>query len=219
MYPDEFYGDIPEELLYGVVGIFLFVMLTVLAVRVTFYVLRSLGLYTMAKRREIHNPWLAWLPVGDYWIAGSLSDQYRYVTEGRVKNRRILLLVVALVSGLISNAASVLSMGGMMDYMEYLMQEELGVSGEVLLQMSQIGAMLSIPNAVVGLALFVFWQMTLYDIYQSCDPNNSTVYLILGIVIGVTVPIFLFANRKKELGMPPRRPAPACPDETPWELD
>ena len=48
------------------------------------YVLTSLGLYTMAKRRMINHPWLSWVPVANMWILGSLSDQYRYVARGQV---------------------------------------------------------------------------------------------------------------------------------------
>lgn len=32
------------------------------------YVLFSLGLYTMAQRRGIANPWLAWVPIADLYI-------------------------------------------------------------------------------------------------------------------------------------------------------
>ncbi len=38
------------------------------------YVLFSLGLYTVAKRRMINHPWLSWIPVANIWILGSLSE-------------------------------------------------------------------------------------------------------------------------------------------------
>ena len=41
------------------------------------YVLQALGLYTIAKRRGISNPWLAWVPVAWVWVLGSISDQFR----------------------------------------------------------------------------------------------------------------------------------------------
>ena len=46
------------------------------------YVLTALALYTIAKRRGLNHPWLAWIPVASAWILGSLSDQYRYVVRG-----------------------------------------------------------------------------------------------------------------------------------------
>ena len=56
------------------------------------YILQALALYTIAKRRGIRKPWLAWIPFGNSWILGSLSDQYHYVTKRTIKNRRKLLL-------------------------------------------------------------------------------------------------------------------------------
>ena len=38
-----------------------------------FYVLKSIGLMTMAANKGIENAWLAWIPVADLYIAGSIS--------------------------------------------------------------------------------------------------------------------------------------------------
>ena len=37
------------------------------------YVLSALGLYTIAKRRGLNHPWLAWIPVASAWTVGSWS--------------------------------------------------------------------------------------------------------------------------------------------------
>ena len=52
------------------------------------YVLEALSLYTIAQRRGIRKPWLAWIPVVNVWIVGSISDQYQYVVNRRIQNRR-----------------------------------------------------------------------------------------------------------------------------------
>lgn len=62
------------------------------------YVLMSLGLYTIAKRRGIHKPWMAWIPVGNMWILGCIADQYRHVALQQEKNRRRTLLVLNLIT-------------------------------------------------------------------------------------------------------------------------
>ena len=56
------------------------------------YVFRSMGVYSIAKRRELKNPWFAWIPVVDQYLLGSLSDQYQYVAKRKVKNKRKILL-------------------------------------------------------------------------------------------------------------------------------
>lgn len=61
------------------------------------YVLMAVGLYTIAKRRGIRNPWLAWIPVANYWLLGCISDQYQYVAKGQNKSRRKLLLTLSII--------------------------------------------------------------------------------------------------------------------------
>lgn len=38
------------------------------------FVFTAVALYTLAKNRGIRHPWLAWIPVANVWILGSLSD-------------------------------------------------------------------------------------------------------------------------------------------------
>ena len=52
------------------------VLLICSMVGIASYVMTSLSVYTIAKRREINNPWLAWIPVANYWIVGSIADDY-----------------------------------------------------------------------------------------------------------------------------------------------
>ena len=80
-----------EELLsnpagIAIAGMGLLVAFVVLACFVVMYVFQSIGLYTIAKRRGIANPGLAWVPVAYSWILGSVSDQYQYVVRGKVCN-------------------------------------------------------------------------------------------------------------------------------------
>ena len=95
-YQYEFEMDIiPEATGFGALGVFLVLYLLIMFFTTAFslvcYVLQSYGLYTIANRRGIRNSWLAWVPVGNMWILGSISDQYQYVAKGKVKNRRKLL--------------------------------------------------------------------------------------------------------------------------------
>jgi len=40
-----------------------------------FWVLKSIGLYTLASNRGIENPWLAWIPIADLYIMGLLVGE------------------------------------------------------------------------------------------------------------------------------------------------
>lgn len=71
------------------------------------YVLTALALYTIAKRRGLNKPWLAWIPVVSCWILGSLSDQYRYVVKGENKTKRKSLLTLSILTTALSAAVVV----------------------------------------------------------------------------------------------------------------
>ena len=206
-YPDEFFYEsqmLPEAMGAGVVGviaiIYLMVLLLTAVWSVAVYVLQSLSLYTIAGRRGIRNPWLAWIPLGNLWIMGSISDQYRYVTKGEIKNRRKLLLGLSI--GLVAVYVGwVFSM-----IMSIILSEGVGVGAAAAVACAVLGALALSALAIV---LTVFQYITYYDLFKSCDSNNAVLYLVLSIIFPVTLPFFVFACRKKDLGMPPRKqPAP-----------
>lgn len=203
--PNEFYYEadmMPETV--GALGIFFVVYLLFLffvsAISMVSYVLNSLGLYTLADRRGIRHSWLAWVPIGNLWILGSLSDQYQYVAKGNIKNRRKVLLGLSIGFFLIYFAWIVAMIVG-------LIATE-GLGGEVVtgILLIVLGALAIIAMAI---AMVVYQYLCLYDLYSSCNPSNAVLFLVLSIVFSATMPFFVFFCRKKDLGMPPRKqPAP-----------
>lgn len=171
------------------------------------YVLTSLALYTLAQRRGLNRPWLAWIPVVNCWILGSLSDQYRYVVKGEIRSKRKLLLILKILAAVLGVAMSIVC--GVMavnifgsflrgsanpgTIMEMVLGSAAGILG------------LCLPLAAVAIATAVIRYMALYDIYCSMDPANCVLFTVLSILFGITEPFFLFFNRNKDLGMPPRR--------------
>ena len=84
--------------------------------------------------------------------------------------------------------------------------------------LSSIGMLVALALPIVGatIAYKVFYFITLYDVYTSMDPENSALFLVLSILFPVTEAFFLFFNRNKDRGMPPRREAPG---QEPWQQD
>ena len=170
------------------------------------YILSSLALYTLAKRRGLNRPWLAWIPLINCWIIGSLSDQYRYVVKGEIKSKRKVLLTLNILTTVLGAVAvgiciamAVGIAGGFMNNIgpAPMMEKVLGPAVAV--------AGLSLPMVGMVIAAAVIRYMALYDIYRSMDPVNCVLYTVLSILFGITEPFFLFFNRNKDLGMPPRR--------------
>ena len=174
-------------------------------VSVAAYVFTALAIYTIAQRREIKHAWMAWVPVLNVWILGSISDQYRYVVKGEIRNKRKVLLITSILQCVLAWAAVIkmiitvvnlaISGGQMSNEMEMVRQI---LSGFVFF----------IPVAILGIVMLVFRIMALYDLFSSCDPANNVLYLVLSLIPGintVTQPLFLFLCRNQDGGMPPRR--------------
>lgn len=200
--------DIQTDMEGVALGFYILYLLFTFGISIAAYVLQSLSFYTIAKRRGIKKPWLAWIPVGDVWIKGCISDQYRYVVKGQVKNKRKWLLglsiamwtayvafFVCFIIFMVNAAGSLLYAPDHMDLIGGALG--MGLSGLVML--------------VCAIALTVFQYMALYDLYCSCEPSNAVLYLVLGIFVSICQIIFLFLCRNKDLGMPPRKPQPVEP--------
>jgi hypothetical protein len=175
------------------------------------YVLTAWGLYTIAERRGIKNPWLSWIPVVNCWIVGSLSDQYRYVVKGEVKNKRKTLLILNIISAVI---ALVLVIAGLVMAIQTA-TSLFGISAttgswgpeflDTALGMVWAGFAMAVPILALHIAIKVVRYMAMYDIYTSCTPKNNVIFLVLSIIFPITEPFFLFFTRDKDEGMPPRR--------------
>ena len=182
------------------------------ALMIAAYVLRSIGLYAIAKRRGISNPWLAWIPVAWVWILGSISDQFRYVTKAQVKNKRTTLLVMKLIQTVASTAMMVvLSLA----FVELVNMGIIGFEEEELMTEAMILVFKFMGMALVlggiALATAIIHYIAMYDLYLSVNPANAVLFLILSIFIGITEPFFIFFNRNKDGGMPPRCDVPQAP--------
>ena len=218
----DYYYEMEETGLGMVIGFYLIYFFVVFAISVGTYILQSLGMYTIAKRREIKNPWLAWLPVGSGWILGCISDQYRYVSKGQVKNKRKVMLVLTILASLLMVVFFALFGKVMMQTVAYDDTMFAVDHAAEMNLLSSVAGMLGVSLIMSGLAiaLTVFQYMALYDLFCSCEPKNGVLYLVLSIFFSITLPIFVFICRNKDEGMPPRKTEPELipqPIREPWE--
>lgn len=187
------------------------------------YVLLAMGLYTIAKRRGIQRPWLAWIPIASTWLLGCISDQYQYVVRHEEKNKRKILLVleILMVAALIALIAGVIAM--LPELIEIVKEtanpnyNNYAVLGHLTQALSKI-SIIALILMVLSIATTIVMYMAYYDLFASCDPNNKTIYLVLGIFFGQVMSLFVFACRKKDFGMPPRRDELGYqpPQQDPW---
>ena len=193
----------------GVAAFYTVYSLVVSSLGIAAYVLRALGVYSIAKRRGINHPWMSWVPVLDLWVLGCISDQYQYVVNGKVKNKRkwmlglnIALAVLYIAFFVFCGVAVFSAVSGITGSMgtEKLVAALMGPAVGLLLGL--------IPLVGIAIALMVIRYIALYDLYTSCTPQNNVLFLVLSIFFSVTEPFFLFFIRTKDEGMPPRRQQP-----------
>lgn len=242
MYPDMMYPDmnvVSEGIgvLVGILVVFAIVYLLTIGLSIVSYVLQALGIYTIANRRGIKHPWMAWVPVLNLWTLGSISDQYQYVTQGLIRNRRKLLIGLQIGAAVLWLVSVGLYVGMFANIIAQIpAMEHMDESQMLRLFSPAIGmTLVSFAMSAVGIVSAVFMYICSYNLFASCQPKNKTLFLVLSIIFPVTYAFFVFACRNKDLGMPPRRdaapqqpvytqpvyqPAPMLPQQPrpePWE--
>lgn len=196
----EAFGSAAEVGLGFLFGFLLVIYLLIVSYAVAGYILQSIGLYTIAKRRGIHKPWLAWIPIGNVWILGSISDQYRYVVRGEVRNRRKLLmgLTIALmaVSFVTAGAESAAFLGSM------------GMTASNNFAAGLLVMVFGLAFWGLAVVATVFQYICYFDLFRSCQPKKLVLHFVLSLLITPALPIIVFLSRHKDEGMPPRRKTP-----------
>lgn len=171
------------------------------------YVFTALSIYTIAQRRGIKHPWMAWVPLINVWTLGSISDQYRYVVNGEVKNKRKVLLTVNIINCVLVWTAVIVAI---VILVKNVIAIESGAHVREAEMLAKVFSsfLLLVPALILSIVSFVVQAMALYDLYASCEPANKTLYLVLSLIPGISTiayPLFLFLCRNKDEGMPPRR--------------
>ena len=191
-----YYDELPitgmdEEVLTTVMAILLGVLGVVLLFSLIFWIISALSLQSIARRRGIRNAWLAWVPIGNEWILGSIADQYQHLIQAKITARRkiLLWLNVGYVALIVANS------------LVQVMTELAAHTDEQLLIWGLASTAISLARLAVSITTLVFYHMSNYDLYRSCNPKNAVTFLVLGIIFPITQPFFYLSCRKKDLGM------------------
>lgn len=141
------------------------------------YVLRGLGLYSMAKNTAEENPWLAWIPFAHEYLVGKMADRYTASRGKSTQYARLLLILMVTCAGL--SVVLFLSM-----FLTTFAAVFSTVGGE-----NAINSLLVIPSVLFILlylcffaaiiAFKVFQVMAHHQIYLDFTPQSATLYTIL----------------------------------------
>lgn len=167
------------------------------------YVLTAYSFYTIAQRRGINNPWMAWVPVLQLWILGAIADDYQRKAKNTASGKRKILLGLVIAKVAVGIGVAVMVIGavfallsaGYTNYDDWT--DWAGVIGSfsgLILTVILLGGL--------GIVQKVVECFALYDVYCSCDPGNALLFVLVNVFVGITKPIFLLISHKKDGGMP-----------------
>ena len=193
------------------------IWLVALAWAVLNYVLRSLSIYTVAKRRGSPNAGIAWVPVIWVWTLGGICDQYDG-TRGIQRKWRVTLLILTVIGyaavfiGYILMIAQLAKLAiSQQNYVYgYRYDYEYAVPAEFVGALAG-GTVLMILGAIAASAAAVCQWICQFKFFESCRPKDALKFTLLSILVPFARPICLMCCRNYDLGMPQQPQQPYYP--------
>lgn len=172
-----------------VIGFMLIFVLVVLALQLTLYILRSIGLYGLASNRGMSGAGLAWIPFIGFYRIGSIADDISARTGTRSYYRYILLIgsILSFILSSVHNRMLYPSISGFFSGFRY------GYFGHGL--SSPMLSSVSVLTFIVSLTVFVVMVISLNRIYKCYRPASSTLWTVLSVIFPFMQSIFLFVIR------------------------
>lgn len=156
--------DFFEAMLMVLLGVLLFWTIVTL----TEYILKGIALSRMAQNAGFSSPGLAWVPVANSWLLGSLCDRSQYAFTGKRWHFDVLLPVMDVLGllggGIFSGLSAMFA-----DYFFYDSFDH---------------AVRSYGGNLLGVAGTVVLAVGLYHLYRDYTPGREVLFLVLSVVFG-----------------------------------
>jgi hypothetical protein len=165
----------------GVFAILAVILIIVLIIAAAFYVLKSIGLYKMAKKVGYSKAWLAWIPYASTWLMFNLpTKEYRVLALNKViPSRNVAFWIWLAISVGGSYAVSIL---GVIPYL-----------GVILLPLGEL--------AVLAATIFMIYPMyrDLFLLYytESSAQGYAIASTICNYIAPIVPPILMLITASK----------------------
>ena len=193
---------LPEEVVSFFFTFFIGAIAVSAVIGIANYLLESISVYKMAKSAEVKNPWLAFVPVANDWVFGTLAEKYKKKNGTKSARFGIILPVLEGIVFIESIALTIFTVISIKEITGYAL-DAVNTSSEMAPEqfMSLIPVIiLYFALMAVAIAYAVVFFIALWRVYSSFDKSNATLYIVLSVVFTISVPIILFIirNRKPE---------------------
>ena len=193
---------LPEEVVSFFFTIFIGAIAVSAVIGIAIYLLESISVYKMAKSAEIKNPWLAFIPVANDWVFGTLAEKYKKKNGTKSARFGIILPVlegIVLIETIALTIFTVISVKEITGYALDAVNTSAEMAPEQFMSLIPV-IILYFALMAVAIAYAVVFFIALWRVYYSFDKSNATLYIVLSVIFTISVPIILFIirNRKPE---------------------
>ncbi len=193
---------LPEEVVSFFFTFFVGAIAVSAVIGIAIYLLESISVYKMAKSAEIKNPWLAFVPVANDWVFGTLAEKYKKKNGTKSARFGIILPVlegIVLIESIALTIFTVISVKEITGYALDAVNTSTEMAPEQFMSLIPV-IILYFALMAVAIAYAVVFFIALWRVYSSFDKSNATLYIVLSVIFTISVPIILFIirNRKPE---------------------
>ena len=193
---------LPEEVVSFFFTFFIGAIAVSAVIGIAIYLLESISVYKMAKSAEIKNPWLAFVPVANDWVFGTLAEKYKKKNGTKSARFGIILPVlegIVLIEAIALTIFTVISIKEITGYALDAVNTSAEMAPEQFMSLIPV-IILYFALIAVAIAYAVVFFIALWRVYSSFDKSNATLYIVLSVIFTISVPIILFIirNRKPE---------------------
>lgn len=166
--------------------IILSILLIVAAFSIAMYIFKTIGLYTLASRRNMKNKFLVFIPIVSEYYLGSIADDICLTMNKKTNYARKILILsivyfVIYVLFLPMYALSAIMLYGGFAFGMFFVLLYLALSATYIIKK-------------------VYEYIALYSIFKEYSYNNAVIFEVLSIIFPFLANVFLFVIRNNKSG-------------------
>ncbi len=205
-----------ETTLIGIMMIFFIVMLVCVIFALISYILRGIGMYTIAKRQGMDYAWLAFVPFARTYLHGELAGSIR-LKHKSIQNPGIWLLALPFLYGAVSSLLNgilwFVGFGSITKAFQYavLPYGRLELSAGAIMGMVILFVIIAVVSVAYTALYKSFEVLVNHQILERFTSKNmSIVHAVLSTLIPMyeSICLFVMRNRPFNPGMEPPTPQP-----------
>lgn len=167
-----------EALIVGLLFAVMYIYLILFAIGIANYIITSISLHSIASRRNIPNPWMAWIPVASNWIIGSIVD-YHNDKKGIKNIWRKVLLCLSLIY-VIGFAMIMVAIFIILFINVFNSADELSLYTIICIIAIYL---LYFVVIVAAMAYQISTYICLYKIFEELAPKKAIKYILLSVLV------------------------------------